>query len=83
MSKTLKVHEGIHYEQQKWMLFVFQWLAYLVWWLILFAYFRDGVRAYRRNPFELEAYDNQGNFNYRNERGRYAWASYIKEAFKS
>ena len=83
MSATLRNHEHIHFRQQIWMAFVFQWLAYLLWWVVLYAYFRDGVKAYRRNPFELEAYDNQGNMNYINERKRYGWTSYIKKAFKS
>ena len=63
-TKKLKTHETIHFQQQLEMLFVFQWLMYLVFWIIGCIKYRNGKKAYYRNPFEQEAYDNEHNIDY-------------------
>ena len=39
------------------MLFIFQWICYGICWLIGYAKYRDGKKAYYQNPFEQQAYD--------------------------
>ena len=72
-----KRHEIIHFQQQLEMLFVFQWIFYGLFWLIGMIRYRDGRKAYYENPFEREAYDNELDENYLQERPRYAWLWYV------
>lgn len=76
ISKTMKRHETIHFQQQLELLFVLQWLLYGIFWLVGFAKYRDGKKAYRQNPFEQEAYDNQRKIKYLPRRKRYSWKNY-------
>ena len=55
-SKTRR-HEAIHYQQQLEMLFIGQWICYGICWLIGYAKYRDGEKAYYQNPFEQQAYE--------------------------
>lgn len=80
MSEQTKNHETIHYRQQVELLFVGQWLLYIGFWAIGMIRYFDGKKAYRENPFEREAYTNDGNMNYLFDRKHFAWISYI---FKS
>ena len=64
MSPTTKRHETIHFQQQLEMLLVGQWLLYGLFWLVGLVRYRSGAKAYRQNPFEREAYDNQRKFTY-------------------
>tara|TARA_Y100001973_G_C5182834_1_gene325944 strand:- start:151 stop:510 length:360 start_codon:yes stop_codon:yes gene_type:complete len=76
LNKTTKRHETIHYHQQLELLFVFQWLLYGIFWLHGYAKYRDGRVAYRQNPFEQEAYDNERKFTYLEKRKLWAWRHY-------
>ena len=78
MSKTTRRHETIHYHQQLEMLFVFQWIAYAVFWLIGLVRYRSGAEAYRQSPFEREAYENQKKYTYLEKRPLWNWVNYIK-----
>ena len=79
ISEVTKRHEGIHWEQQKELLIVGQWLLYI------FFYFRNVIRlgwkdrkaAYRANPFEMEAYRNEYVNDYIKIRKKYEWMRYI------
>ena len=75
LSEELMNHERIHSAQQREMLFVFFYIAYLLEWLI-----RLPMRgnAYRNISFEREAYANQRNLNYLESRSMYAWRRYMK-----
>ena len=77
LSKPTRRHETIHFQQQLEMGFVFQWIAYGLFWLIGLVKYRDGAVAYKENPFEREAYDNERKFTYLEKRKRYAWVAYI------
>ena len=77
MSETTRRHETIHFQQQLEMLFVFQLIAYGLFWLFNVVKYRDGAKAYREIPFEREAYSNEKKFTYLEKRKRYAWVSYI------
>jgi hypothetical protein len=77
MSQKTKNHETIHYYQQREMLFVFQWLLYGFFYLAGLIRYGDGAKAYRENPFEREAYDNDQNLDYLKTRKHYSWIPYI------
>ena len=76
LSNELINHERIHTAQQREMLFVFFYLAYLIEWLT-----RLPMRgnAYRNISFEREAYANQRNLHYLESRRLYAWRHYMKK----
>ncbi len=82
LSPRLRRHETIHYKQQLELLFIGQWALYLAFHLIQVIRLRNGVAAYRNNPFELEAYKNDSDAEYLQTRRLFAWTSYLKEAFK-
>ena len=75
LSNEMMNHERIHTAQQREMLFVFFYLAYLLEWLV-----RLPMRgnAYRNISFEREAYANQRNLNYLKSRPCYAWRQYLR-----
>ena len=54
----------------------FYW--YIVEWLIRWAYYRNRDTAYKNISFEREAYANQSNITYLDERKPFAWFKYIK-----
>ena len=75
LSDELMNHERIHTAQQREMLFVFFYLAYIIEWLV-----RLPMRgnAYRNISFEREAYANQRNLHYLENRPHYVWRHYIR-----
>lgn len=62
---TLKTvnHESIHWQQQKELLIVFFYIIYAIEWLF---------KGYRGVSFEKEAYKNESNFDYLENRKRFA-----------
>lgn len=72
-------HEKIHFLQQVEMLFVFHWIFYAFYYLLARAKGHGHYVAYRNNPFELEAYDNESNVTYLKKRKLFAWVRYIGE----
>lgn len=74
LSNEMMNHERIHSAQQRELLFVGFYLAYLVEWAI-----RLPMRgnAYRNISFEREAYANQRNLDYLRARPFFAWRHYI------
>jgi len=77
MDEETRRHETIHYQQQLELGFVVQWILYVAFWLFGLVWYRDAAMAYYKNPFELEAYGNDKNEKYLEERKRYAWTYYI------
>jgi len=75
-EKTLR-HETIHYHQQLELLFVIHWILYGFFHLRGLFKEESGEQAYRQNPFELEAYDNDDNSEYLDKRELYAWRKYL------
>ena len=74
-------HERIHIRQGNEMLWLFFYLWYGVEYLIkrLFVYgWKNTNQAYRNISFEREAYSNQSNLNYLNNRKWHSWVKYIK-----
>lgn len=60
-------HEKIHIVQQIELLFVGQWIWYLI------EYIRKG---YKNNMFEKEAWSNESNLSYLEKRKPYAFLNY-------
>ena len=77
LSDRTKNHETIHYKQQLEMLFVFQWVLYGFFHIVGLIRYRNSQGAYYENPFEREAYDNDTNLRYLDNRKPYAWIRYI------
>lgn len=72
-------HEKIHFLQQVEMLFVFHWIVYGFFYLISRYRGHGHYIAYRYNPFELEAYDNEHDVNYLKTRKPFAWMSCVRD----
>ena len=68
-------HEKIHTAQIKEMLYVFFYLWYVTEWLI--RLFMKGD-AYRNISFEREAYNNENDLNYLENRKRFNFTKYYK-----
>ena len=73
-EKTIR-HEAIHTTQMKEMLYVFFYTWYIVEWMV--RLFMKG-NAYRNISFEREAYSNEDDIIYLEDRKRFAWIKYIK-----
>lgn len=71
-------HERIHWEQQKETLFILFYIWYGLEWLIRFLGCFDSHKAYKSISFEKEAYNNEENIKYVNERKRYNWIKLVK-----
>ena len=71
-------HEKIHFWQQVELLFVGQWILYLLFYLFNLIRYQSHQKAYRLIPFEKEAYNNDGDLNYLQNRKPFAWVKYIK-----
>lgn len=71
-------HEKIHFLQQIEMLFIFHWLIYGVFYLVSRTRGHGHYIAYRYNPFEIEAYENEHDVNYLKKRKLFAWTSYVR-----
>lgn len=68
-------HESIHTAQMKEMLYIFFYIWYIVEWVI--RLFKKG-NAYHNISFEQEAYNNEDNLEYLNNRKHYEWFKYLK-----
>ena len=76
MDAELRRHETIHFKQPLELLFVGQWILYGIYYLKGLIKHRNGATAYREIPFEKEAYENQKDKYYLEERKRYNWINY-------
>ena len=81
LSEKTITHETIHFLQQLEMLFVLQWILYGLFYVI--GRFTKGSwkAAYYENPFEVEAYANDLDPDYLEERKFWAWTGYVKSLF--
>ena len=85
-------HEGIHVCQSEdfiknkknnrfiWFLnWVIFYLIYIIEWIfkVICNIFYWKIRAYHSISFEIEAYDNQYDYEYQNKRERWAWTKNI------
>jgi hypothetical protein len=77
LTATLRRHETIHYQQQVELFFVFHWFLYLAFYAIGFTKHFSFSKAYKENPFEKEAYDNQSKVLFLDERPLFNWKNYV------
>ena len=77
-DRTIR-HEQIHTAQMKEMLYILFYLWYAIEWFIRFiVYGFKSHKAYRNTSFEREAYSNQDNIIYLEDRKRFAWIKHLK-----
>lgn len=77
MAATTIRHENIHGRQQKELLLVGFYLWYVAEWLVKLCYYRNSITAYKNISFEREAYSNESNIVYLDERKPYAFLKYL------
>lgn len=77
ITKITLRHENIHGRQQKELLLVGFYLWYGIEWLVKLCYYRNSITAYKNISFEREAYANQNNVAYLDERKPYAFLKYL------
>ena len=70
-------HENIHGEQQKELFLVLFYVWYGIEYLIKLLQYKNAKTAYKNIGFEREAYSNQNNVAYLDERKPYAFLKYI------
>ncbi|MBP5687103.1 MAG: hypothetical protein IK100_01680 [Muribaculaceae bacterium] len=80
VTKRLINHESIHSAQMRELLYLPFYILYLLEWFI--RLFGRGD-AYFNLSFEREAYKNEANYNYLNERKHYAWIKYMRKKKKN
>lgn len=78
LSDTTINHESIHTAQMKEMMYIPFYLWYCIEYLIVRFFHKKQNDAYHDISFEEEAYNNQSNLNYLNERPKFAWLDFIK-----
>jgi hypothetical protein len=64
-------HEAIHTAQMKEMGYIFFYIWYFIEWLVRLVI--NNKEAYRSISFEQEAYNNEDNYNYLDNRKYYSW----------
>lgn len=69
-------HEKIHWKQQLEMLVIFFYIWYIIEFLI--RKFISKKDAYMNLAFEREAYNNDDDLNYLENRKHFSWIKYIK-----
>lgn len=84
LSKKELNHEAIHTEQMREMLYIFFYLWYGIEYLIIRCFHVKQHDAYKDISFEEEAYNNDDNIDYINNRKHYSWTKYLSiNTFKS
>ena len=78
MKPEILNHEKIHIKQQAELLLIGFYILYAAWWLYNRLWLRmSSHEAYMYIPFEVEAYENEDNLEYLENRKWCAWRSYI------
>jgi hypothetical protein len=75
-------HEKIHFLQQLEMLFIFHWILYVFFYVVSRSKGHGHYSAYRHNPFEIEAYNNEHDTDYLKSRKRFAWMGCMKSYYR-
>ena len=76
-------HEKIHFLQQIELMFIFHWILYAYFYLAARYRGHGHYIAYRYNPFEIEAFDNDQNPDYLQQRRAFAWLNYVNKYSES
>ena len=75
-NKLVLDHEKIHIRQQQEMLVIGFYILYVYYWLKGLWTYGDSQIAYHSIPFEQEAYANEHDEDYLNNRPFWAWRNY-------
>jgi hypothetical protein len=78
-NKILLNHERIHLRQQLELLIIPFYLWYGFEFLIRYAKLKNWDKAYRAISFEREAYANEANFNYLENRSLWSFLGYFSQ----
>jgi len=70
-------HEKIHLKQQIELLILPFYLFYVAEWLVRSLFYLSFYRGYQNISFEREAYANEHNLNYSNERRPFSFIRYL------
>lgn len=70
-------HEKIHLKQQLELLILPFYIIYITEWVLRSVYYLDTYRAYQNLSFEREAYANERNLNYPDERKLFSFIKYL------
>ena len=76
-NKTLINHERIHLRQQAELLVIPFYFWYVIEWGIRVLVYRNAKKAYRNLSFEREAYAQESNSDYLQERPPYRFIKYL------
>ncbi len=79
MEQRTRTHEIIHLYQQRELLVIGFYFLYVVFWVVELVKTKSFDEAYRRIPFEKEAYANEENVVYPINRKAYSWLRYLKK----
>jgi len=79
-STKTRIHETIHYKQWVELGFVGFLILYPAFWIVNLMRGMSGPDAYFNIPFEIEAYDNQGDLGYIFRRKPFAWLNAKKDS---
>lgn len=78
MPAWLRNHERVHLAQQLELFLVIFYLWYFIEFFIRYIQLGSRKKAYRAISFEREAYVNDDNLNYLEERKAFAFINYLK-----
>lgn len=70
-------HEKIHLKQQRELMILPFYFFYLLEGLVRFLLYLDAYTAYRNISFEREAYQNESNLNYLQQRSAFSFIKYL------
>ncbi len=70
-------HEKIHLKQQQELLIVFFYVFYISEWLLRTLFYLDSYKAYQNISFEREAYANEKNLDYPDNRKAFGFLRYF------
>ena len=76
-NETILRHEQIHFKQQVECLIIGFYLVYLLHFIWCLVKYRNFEKAYNNICFECEAYSNQRNKNYLDNRKRFSFIKYL------
>ena len=77
LSEKTLIHEGIHSKQCWELLGIFFYIWYLIEWLIKCVMYGNSNKAYRNICFEKEAYENEGDESYLENRRLFNFIKYL------
>lgn len=77
LSRRLLIHERIHLRQQAELLVIPFYLLYLLEYLVRRLQTKTHYQAYRHISFEREAYENDKNPFYLEQRRTWSWLNYL------